>query len=191
MNPTRRLLASILVITLSGSPAVAVEEPAFRTVLKDGAFEIRDYPALTVAEVTVSGGQNEAASRGFRLLAGYIFGGNTRGQSIAMTAPVTQIADAGRWIVRFTMPRAYTLDTLPRPSDPAVRLTRLPAARVAAIRFSGLAGKADVAAKSADLVAAVKARRLHAVGALALAQYDPPWTPWFLRRNEVMVAVAP
>ncbi|MEO8461020.1 MAG: heme-binding protein, partial [Dokdonella sp.] len=69
---------------------MAVEEPAFKTVLKDGNFEVRDYPALVVAEVTVSGEQKEAASRGFRLLAGYIFGGNKRRQSIAMTAPVAQ-----------------------------------------------------------------------------------------------------
>ena len=73
---------------------MAVEEPAFRTVLQDGAFEIRDYPALVVAEVTVTGGQKEAASKGFRLLAGYIFGGNRGKQSIAMTAPVTE-APAG------------------------------------------------------------------------------------------------
>ncbi len=69
---------------------MAVEEPAFRTVVREGAFEIRDYPALVVAEVTVTGDQKEAAGKGFRLLAGYIFGGNRRKQSIAMTAPVAQ-----------------------------------------------------------------------------------------------------
>jgi orotidine-5'-phosphate decarboxylase len=66
---------------------MAVEEPAFRSVIHDGAFEIRDYPALTVAEVTVEGDQKEAANKGFRLLAAYIFGGNARRQSVAMTAP--------------------------------------------------------------------------------------------------------
>lgn len=69
---------------------MAVEEPAFKTVMSDGAFEVRDYPSLVVAEVTVTGEQKEAASKGFRLLAGYIFGGNRRRQSIAMTAPVAQ-----------------------------------------------------------------------------------------------------
>jgi hypothetical protein len=206
MIRSRILLSAILIFSLFGSSAMAIEEPAFKTVLKDGNFEVRDYPSLVVAEVTVSGGQKEAASKGFRLLAGYIFGGNKRRQSIAMTAPVaqepssekiamtapvTQIANAGTWIVRFTMPSAYTLETLPAPNDPKVQLRRLPAERVAVLRFSGLAMKADVDAKTDELVAATKAHHLHAIGPVSLAQYNPPWTPWFMRRNEVMIPVEP
>ena len=206
MIRSRTLFGAILIFTLLGSPAMAVEEPAFKTVLQDGDFEIRDYPSLVVAEVTVSGGQKEAASKGFRLLAGYIFGGNKRRQSIAMTAPVaqaaisekiamtapvTQIANAGTWIVRFTMPSAYTLDTLPEPNDPKVQLRRLPAERVAVIRFSGLAQKGDVDAKTTELVATTKAHHLRAIGPVSLAQYNPPWTLWFMRRNEVMIPVEP
>jgi len=185
---------------------MAVEEPAFKTVLHDGNFEIRDYPSLVVAEVTVSGGQKDAASKGFRLLAGYIFGGNKRRQSIAMTAPVaqapisetlamtapvTQIANAGTWSVRFTMPNSYTLDTLPEPNDPKVQLRRLPAERVAVIRFSGVARTGDVDAKTAELTSAAKAHHLRVIGPVSLAQYNPPWTLWFMRRNEVMIAVEP
>ena len=184
---------------------MAVEEPAFKTVLKDGDFEVRDYPALIVAEVTVSGEQKEAANKGFRLLAGYIFGGNKRRQSIAMTAPVaqekssekiamtapvTQTKSAGTWTVRFTMPSAYTLETLPEPNDPKVHLRRLPPERFAVLRFSGLARQSDVDAKSAELVATVKKRHLRAIGDVSLAQYNPPWTLWLLRRNEVMIPVA-
>jgi hypothetical protein len=206
MSRRRTLFSTILIFSLLGSSATAVEEPAFKTFLQEGAFEIRDYPSLVVAEVTVSGGQKEAASKGFRLLAGYIFGGNKRRQSIpmtapveqapssekiAMTAPVTQIADAGNWIVRFTMPRAYTLDTLPEPNDPKVQLKRLPTERVAVIRFSGLAGKGDVDAKTTELVALIKAHHLRAIGPVSLAQYNPPWTLWFMRRNEVMIPIEP
>lgn len=202
----RTLFGAILIFSLLGRSAMAVEEPAFKTVVQDGDFEICDYPSLIVAQVTVSGGQKEAASKGFRLLAGYIFGGNKRRLSIAMTAPVaqapssekipmtapvTQIANAGNWIVRFTMPRAYTLDTLPEPNDPKVQLRRLPAERVAVIRFSGLAGKGDVHAKAAELVAITKAHHLRAIGPASLAQYNPPWTLWFMRRNEVMIPVEP
>ncbi len=191
-------------LSLAGGPARAVEEPAFKTVLSDGAFEVRDYPGLIVAEVTVTGEQKEAANRGFRLLAGYIFGGNKRRQSIAMTAPVkqepvsekiamtapvTQVQNAGAWIVRFTMPRAYKMEALPEPNDPKVQLRRLPATRVATLRFSGLAGKSDVDAKSTELLAATKSHHVLASGPVTLAQYNPPWTPWFLRRNEVMVQV--
>lgn len=121
--------------TLIGSPAVAIEEPKFTVALHEGAFEIRDYQAAVVAEVTVTGDQSEAASKGFRLLAGYIFGGNRRhqsipmtatvaqerkGQTIAMTAPVTQTQSDGAWVVRFTMPGAYSLKTLPVPNDPKI-----------------------------------------------------------------------
>ena len=124
--------ALALGLTLAGCSAVAVEEPKFKTVLKDGPFEIRDYPALTVAEVTVSGGQWSAANKGFRLLAGYIFGGNSRrqsipmtapvvqeraGQKIPMTAPVTQTQEPEGWVVRFIMPAGSTPETLPSPND--------------------------------------------------------------------------
>ena len=183
---------------------MAVEEPAFKIVQSNGDFEIRDYPALIVAEVTVAGGQKEAASKGFRLLAGYIFGGNKRRDSIAMTAPVQQerrsekiamtapviqTANADTWTVRFTMPSTYTLDTLPEPNDTKIQLRRMPAERLAVLRFSGLASEGDVAKKTTELVAAAMALHLGTIGPVSLAQYDPPWTPWFMRRNEVMVQV--
>jgi hypothetical protein len=193
-------------LLLGGGAARAVEEPAFKPILREGAFEVRDYPGLIVAEVTVTGEQKEAANKGFRLLAGYIFGGNKRRQSIAMTAPVaqapvsekiamtapvTQIQNDGTWIVRFTMPSAYTMEALPEPNDPKVQLRRLPATRFAALRFSGLARRDDVDVKSTELLAAAKAHHLRTSGPVTLAQYDPPWTPWFMRRNEVMVPLEP
>jgi len=206
MTLRRMVLGAILGATLFGPDAMAVEEPAFKTVLHEGAFEVRDYPALVVAEVTVSGDQKEAASKGFRLLAAYIFSGNKRRQSIAMTAPVaqaptseriamtapvTQIQSAGEWVVRFTMPSAYSMDTLPEPNDPKVHLRALPPARFAVLQFSGLARQDDVAAKTAELETLARTHHLRAIGPASLAQYDPPWTLWFMRRNEVMIPVAP
>lgn len=202
----RRVLGAVLGVTLIGTDAMAVEEPVFKAVLHEGAFEVRDYPALVVAEVTVSGDQKEAASKGFRLLAGYIFGGNKRRQSIAMTAPVaqaptsekiamtapvTQIQSKSEWVVRFTMPSAYSMETLPEPNDPKVHLRVLPPTRFAVLQFSGLARKDDVAAKTAALEKLAAMHRLHAIGPTSLAQYDPPWALWFMRRNEVMIPVAP
>jgi hypothetical protein len=187
-----------------GGAAVAVEEPAYQTVVQSGPFEVRDYPALVVAEVTVSGGQKEAGGKGFRLLAGYIFGGNQgqkkiamtapvgmqpTGEKIAMTAPVTQMRSAGEWIVRFTMPSQYSLDTLPTPNDPRVHLVQTPPTRFAVVRFSGLAWPDDVAAKTKLLQAWMEKRNLRGTGPATLAQYNPPWTLWFLRRNEVMIPV--
>jgi hypothetical protein len=189
-----------------GDRTLAVEEPAFQTVLREGAFEIRDYPALVVAEVNVSGAQKEAARKGFRLLAGYIFGGNRRkqsiamtapvaqeptGEKIAMTAPVTQTQTGGDWVVRFTMPSQYALEALPEPNDARVRLRMTPAARFAVIRFSGLARTQNVAAKTAALSAWIQRRHLRQTGPASLAQYNPPWTLWFMRRNEVMIPIEP
>lgn len=204
-GPRRLLLGFSFLLILLGGPALAVEEPAFHTVLQDGPFEIRDYPPLVVAEVTVRGGQTQAASKGFRLLAAYIFGANRRrqalrmtapvvqadaGQKIAMTAPVSQTHTVAGWVVRFTMPSSFSLETLPIPDDPRVHLRAAPAARLAVIRFSGVAWPKDVATKTAALEGWMGRRNLHAAGEPALAQYDPPWTVWFLRRNEVMIPIA-
>jgi hypothetical protein len=183
---------------------MAVEEPPFKTTITDGQFEVREYPALTVAEVTVPGDQTQAAGRGFRLLAGYIFGGNTRkqhiamtapvgetpvGEKIAMTAPVSQTEQAGQWTVRFTMPSGQTLQTLPAPKDPQVHLRLAPPTRTAVVRFSGLANPRLVAKQTQALRAWMKTYRLAEAGPPTLAQYDPPWTLWFMRRNEVMIPI--
>ena len=181
-----------------------IEEPKFALVRKDGAFELRDYEASVVAEVTVTGDQQEAGRKGFGLLAGYIFGGNSKHRKIAMTAPVTkiakgemiamtalvtQIAGKGDWLVRFTMPGHIALDELPIPNDQAVTIRALPPARFAILRFSGLASEAKVADMTAKLLVIVKAQGLLPVGPSSIANYNPPWTPWFLRRNEVMFQV--
>jgi SOUL heme-binding protein len=135
----RNLVVAILFeFLVQQGTAMAVEEPAFAITLKEGAFELRNYPALVAAEVSVSGDRNKASSSGFRVLAAYIFGANTRRQSIAMTAPVVQAetkgesiaitapvilaGSPGAWTVRFIMPSAYSLATLPKPAEARVRL---------------------------------------------------------------------
>ncbi len=198
------LFAVALALDLLGSSVMATEEPPFTLSLKHGEFEVRDYPPLVLAEVAVMGSRTEAAGKGFRLLAGYIFGDNTgrqkiamtapviqlpAGETIAMTAPMLQTGGDGRWIVRFIMPRGATLDTLPRPNSPRVHLHAQAAARVAVVRFSGLARSDDVAAKTLALSRFVATQQLHAAGPPSLAQYDPPWTLWFMRRNEIMIPV--
>ncbi len=198
------LLAAALALNL-GTPVMATEEPPFTVELKQGEFEVRDYPPLIVAEVSVTGDRRDAAGTGFRLLAAYIFGDNTgrqkiamtapviqsaAGQTIAMTAPVLQTGGKGVWAIRFIMPRNSTLETLPLPNNPRVKLHTLGAARVAVVRFSGLARENDVAERTLALSRFVAAQRLRAAGPPSLAQYDPPWTLWFMRRNEMMIPVA-
>jgi hypothetical protein len=185
--------------------AVATEEPSYRSILQQGKLEIREYPPLIAAEVTVPGERSEAVSAGFRLLAGYIFGGNTRKQSIAMTAPVIQSeatnekiamtapviqsGDSSGWVIRFIMPSSYTLETLPTPNDSKVRLTPLPATRYAVVKFSGLVNDADLVQQTTALREFIAEQKLTAVGTPSLARYDPPWTLWFIRRNEVMIEI--
>jgi hypothetical protein len=203
---TRKILLCLFsLISLLTRIAMATEEPSYTSILQEAPFEIREYPALIAAEVTVAGERSEAVSAGFRLLAGYIFGGNTRKQSIAMTAPVIQnespnekIAmtapvmqspDPSGWIIRFIMPASYTLETLPTPNDPKVRLVSLPPKRLAVVRFSGLVDDNDVEQQTAVLRTFIAKQKLTASGTPSLARYDPPWTLWFLRRNEVMLEV--
>ena len=197
--------ALMLGLNLLGSPAMATEEPPFTVHLAKGDFEVRDFPALVAAEVSVPGDRKDAASKGFRLLAGYIFGGNTAKRSIAMTAPVTQAAASekiamtapvmqiggnGTWVIRFIMPLGTTIETLPKQNNPPVKLRGLTPLRVAVVKFSGLARQDDVDARTTALSQFAKAQNLQVIGPPSLAQYDPPWTLWFMRRNEVMLPVA-
>jgi hypothetical protein len=210
--PWLRLASLVMVLaTALGGPAMAVEEPAYTVSAREGNLELRDYPALIAARVTVGGDRGAAVNAGFRLLATYIFGGNTRKESIAMTAPVvqapsghppsrgetipmtapvTQSGGPGAWEVSFIMPRGSTLASLPVPNDTRVRLVALPASRLAVARFSGLTGDEAIRRQTADLEAFIARRRLHAVGPPSLSRYDPPWTPWFMRRNEIWIPVA-
>lgn len=187
--------------------AMAIEEPKYTVLEKSGAFELRAYAPKIIAETLVSGDLDDASSAGFRLIADYIFGNNTlasgeseeismtapvtmeaKSEKISMTAPVTMAEADGKWTMHFVMPSQYTLDTLPKPNNPAVILRALPSKNYAVIRFSWFAGEEKVAKKSAELLAWVKSKNLTPLGKPELARYNPPWTPPFLRRNEVMIA---
>jgi hypothetical protein len=111
----------------------------------------------------------------------------TRGDDIAMTAPVEQRGTESGWVVTFMMPGEWTLDTLPIPNDPRVVIRETPARRTAAIRFSGTWSARSFAEREAELLDTVTRAGLVMVGEPWTARYDPPWTPWFMRRNEILV----
>jgi DNA gyrase inhibitor GyrI len=181
-----------------------VEEPRYTLVEKSGAFEVRDYPPLIVAETAAKGERYAAINQGFRALADYIFGNNLAAEKVAMTAPVTQQAGdkiamtapvtqqgAGdAWTVQFIMPSTYTMETLPKPKNPDVQIKSFPGERVAVIRFSGVADDTMLADKTAELKAMMESRKLTATGPLRFAFYNPPWVLGPLRRNEIMIPVA-
>ena len=207
MRKRLALLIAAVAILASVEPAMAIEQPKYDVQLKDGPFEIRRYDSYVVAEVLVSGDQGQAVQSGFRKLAGYIFGGNAgratipmtapvaqkaEGEKIAMTSPVTQWPAAeGRWTVQFMMPAAYTLNSLPKPNDPDIHFRSEPAREMAVLQFSGVARERSYREKTNVLKSWVSTKGLAVRGHAVLAQYDPPWTPWFMRRNEVLLEIAP
>lgn len=182
-----------------------VEQPKYASVRLDGAVEIRDYPALIMAEVTRSGDRNTAVRAGFGPLAGYIFAKNREGESVSMTAPVmqvrepiamaapvTQTRDAskeGTWLIRFVMPAKYTLETLPKAAGDDVRLIEIAPARCAAIRFSGVATDATIEANETMLRSWLETNQYEAMSSPIYAYYNDPFTPGPLRRNEVIIDI--
>lgn len=195
-----------LVLLMATTAAHAIEQPRYEVLQADGAFELRRYEPVLVAHVDVDGDAGTARHAGFRLLAGYIFGGNQRqrkiemtapvtqapaaGEKIAMTAPVTQgPAGPGRWRVSFVMPRAFTLQTLPLPDDPRVQFEALPGETRAVVRFDGLSSASNLGRHRALLERWVQQRGLQPAGDYVTAFYDAPFTlPWN-RRNEWWVPV--
>ena len=181
------------------------EEPRYTSEKVTRGLEIRNYGPRIAAETTVFGDEDKALSDGFRRLAGYIFGGNhgnakiamtapvarQSGQKIAMTAPVSKSSGAdGGSVVRFFMPAGWTMDTLPEPNDDEVSLVTVPGETVAVLRFTGDRGSAAVAARTTELLDALKDTVFEPTGTPVGWFYDPPWTLPFRRRNEVAVPVA-
>jgi hypothetical protein len=170
-------------------------------------FELRRYPAHLVAEVEVDGSFADAGNRAFGALVAYISGRNSTRGKVAMTAPVvqepasTKIAMTspvvqepsdrpGRHVVAFVMPAGFTLDTLPAPTDAQVRVREVPTEVAAARSFTGRWSEKIYEEQLAALRAGVEQAGLRPMGQPRFARFDPPWTPWFLRHNEVVLPVA-
>jgi hypothetical protein len=198
----RKLLTTAFTLGLSvvAPGSQAIEEPAYTVERQYADFEIRVYPPVLVAEVTVPGPTDDAGNQGFRILAGYIFGKNKGERAIAMTAPVTQSAEpvkiamtapvtqaaaAEGFVIQFTMPRSFTLATLPEPEDARIRLRETPARRYAVIRYSGFWSDANYSAHLRQLEQATAAAGVATQRPPIYARYDAPWVPWFMRRNEI------
>jgi hypothetical protein len=174
-----------------------VEEPPYEIIKRESPFELRSYQPMIVAEFEATGSRGSAIREGFRAIANYIFGGNDARQKIAMTAPVLQEPQTSRqlnaneWKVRFVMPRGWSMENLPRPAKGSVALHSIPAKRFVVVRYSGFALDSAVQ-KELDLLRRYALeQKLTTQGEPILAFYDPPWTLPFLRRNEIMLELAP
>ena len=186
--------------------AHAIEQPKFTVVRTTDVFEVRHYATHVVAEVVVPGPATDAGNQAFPILAGYIFGKNKGERHFDMTAPVTQVAvnppvklemtapvtqtlAADGFIVQFMMPSAYTLATLPEPLDPRVKLKEVPEQTVAVIKYSGIWSQSNYDEHLARLTKALSQAGVETQGEPVYSRYNAPFTPWFLRTNEIWFKV--
>lgn len=166
------------------------EEPAFTVVKKDPPFEIRQYEPYWVAEVTTTGGRDDAADNAFSALFNYISGNNAPKEKMAMTIPVTQQQKPDGWAVHFIMPLNKTMASLPKPADSRITLHREERGTMLAVVFSGTSSKSNLDDHLAKLHSYAKDKQLTVKGEPLYAFYNSPFTLPFMRRNEIMFAVS-
>ena len=205
-NLPATLLRQLTWFTLAALPPLshAIEEPDYEVIRTFDNVELRQYAPYVVAEVVVNATADEAGTQAFPILAGYIFGKNKGDRKLPMTAPVTQTAApikmemtapvtqdavAGGMRVQFVLPKGVTLASAPEPLDPRVQLRVVPASQWAAIRYSGTWSQSNYEEHLALLKAVLEKAGVATQGEPVLARYDPPFKPWFLRRNEIWLAV--
>lgn len=179
------------------------EQQPYDVVREGDGWELRRYPAHVVAETVVRDASFEdAGNRAFRALAGYIGGENQRrekiamtapvvqeSQKIAMTAPVVQSGTADGFVVAFVLPAAMTEADAPIPTRPDVHLRTVPERLVATTRFSGRWTRESWESHRDELLSTLRGAGVRVVGQPRFARFNPPFAPWFLRRNEVQVDV--
>lgn len=206
----RRTGAMILLLIglggMLGAEVMAIETPEYRVIEQDGAFELRRYETYLIAETEVDAGFMNAGNVAFGRLFRYISGANTsgteiamtapveqsnrdRGEKIAMTAPVEQAVEGGMYRVGFIVPRKFTRETVPRPTDTRIRIREVSPRTVAVWRYTGRWTEENFREHERELRARLKARALQSEpgDSAIIARYDAPFMPWFLRRNEVLI----
>jgi len=200
------IILGIIWVAYSYLSVRGIEHPQYLVLKKHHGYEVREYEPLLAAEVFVKGTQQESLRRGFKILFDYISGNNLKQESIKMTAPVMQQPEENSQrismtapvmqeqredahVISFMMPGNYTLETLPVPRDPAVTIVQRGSRKVAVARFAGYAPEEKVLKKQAKLKELLEKDGYRILSSVHLALYNPPWTPPFMRRNEVMFEI--
>lgn len=211
MNIILIIVGVLLVVWFlySWLPVLNIEEPKHTIVSEVDDYEIREYESYIVAETTITGARDrdEAARKGFPIIAGYIFGDNTKKDKIAMTVPVNteesasekiamtvpvnteKVQESNTYKISFVMPSKYTLETLPEPNDKRVVLREVPAHKVAVRRFSWTTSESAFKKHEIKLLGALTRDGVQTVGIVNVARYNTPWTIPFMLRNEVQIEV--
>jgi len=182
-----------------------VENAKYSVIERKKGYEIRLYPEHIVAQTVVTGSYEESLNKGFGIIARYIFGGNVKkenismtapvvekeikSQSIAMTAPVLASIEGESHVIAFGMPRSYTLETLPTPTDSRIKIVTIPEKKMAAISFGWMRNSYLTKAKKKELLDLLNRDNISVVGEPQYAGYNAPWTPPWITRNEVLVEI--
>lgn len=166
-------------------------EPAYSVEGRIGELELRRYPVRVDARAELEAKDIESAlDRGFDRLACFLFGANTKNETLAMTAPVIATMRDGRYEVSFVMPPERTMSSLPSPEDHRVELREVPERRMAVLRFKGRHTKSNIEWRERELLEELVSAGLSAKGSVMFAGYDAPWTLPVLRRNELWIEIA-
>ena len=196
----------LLIFIFWGTNLSALEEPKYSVLKEYENFEIRNYASYLVAEVDIEGSYNKTGNEAFRILAGYIFGDNQSSTKMNMTAPVESEAiqpsermnmtapvfsnkNVNGYTYRFVMESKYTQETLPVPNNSKIRITEIKDRVMAVISFSGRWSQKNFEKHEQILVNDLKNEGIGVASEAIYARYNAPFTPWFLRRNEIMFEI--
>jgi len=203
----KKLITVLTAFFLGGCSVFGIrsaDEPNYQVLNDYGHIQIRQYPALVVAQTEINADYKNSSSQGFQRLAGYIFGNNKKQQKMTMTAPVIQEQQAETmtmtapviqqksgsvWLMAFVLPQGYSVATAPVPLEPTVLIKEIPGKKTAVIRYSGSLSEQGIEEKSEELKNWLSQQGYKAISPSRSAAYDPPWTLPFLRRNEVHIDI--
>ncbi|NOQ71113.1 MAG: heme-binding protein [Crocinitomix sp.] len=187
------ILSTLLILFIASqiwakSLSSKIEMPPFEVLKTFNGFEIRKYEPATFSYVTLDvASYKEGSSLGFRKLAGYIFGGNDKGQKIAMTSPVEIEMDT-QMVMKFLVPAEYKLEDLPVPNNKEVQFVEEPERTVASITFGGFASDTKIALFKEKLVQLLAEQNIKHKNEFSFLGYNSPFD-LINRRNEMIVAV--
>ena len=188
------VFASLVVVLIISQVYFAMasgktETQPYKVVKTEKDFEIRLYPAATMATVSMKAkSYKELSSAGFKKLASFIFGGNQSNKSIAMTSPVHMDINNSESSMSFVMPSNYTKDNLPKPNDSSITIETTPKEYVAAIKFGGFANDEEIKKYAAKLESALKENNIEYHGNFRFLGYNAPYE-LLNRKNEIIVGV--
>ena len=181
----------ILLLCISLNETMALETPKYALIVREDGFEIREYQSMIIATTRVQNDYRNATSTGFRRIANYIFGGNSTGMSIEMTAPViSNVPDADDiYDIQFVMPSEHSLEDLPQPNTEYVSIKEVNLGKTAVLRFGGWATRERASYYKDKLSGLMTIKGYEPNGVFMVAQYNSPWVLPPFRKNEIIVRI--